>query len=114
MQKWTVVYYRSPTGQRPIEKFIESLDLKTRKRVDKLITLLTIGGSFLSLPYTRKLDKDLFELRLLGKVQVRLIYVLFPKKRVVILHGFIKKKQKTPRKEIKTALDRLQYISYHI
>ncbi|MGQ0568369.1 MAG: type II toxin-antitoxin system RelE/ParE family toxin [Armatimonadota bacterium] len=43
-----------------------------------------------------------------AKVQRRLLYFAAPKRRFVMLHGFVKKTQKTPSKEINVAEQRMQ------
>lgn len=49
---------------------------------------------------------SLWEIRILGKDNIRTIYAIPGEKIVLILHGFIKKKQKTPLKHIEIALKR--------
>lgn len=59
------------------------------------------------LPHVKKLTGTPFwEIRILGQDNIRVIYICPFKESVLVLHGFIKKKQKTPPKEISTALQR--------
>ncbi len=59
-------------------------------------------------PHVKKLTgTELWELRILGSDSVRVLYVAMTGKTFVLLHGFKKKKDKTPPKEIKTAESRL-------
>lgn len=44
---------------------------------------------------------------MLGEDNIRVLYATEDQDAIVILHGFVKKKQKTPAKEIETALQRL-------
>ena len=60
------------------------------------------------MPHSRQIGSDLYELRVRGKEEVRIIYG-FKGKNIYLLHGFKKQKQKTPQKEIKTAKQR--YLS---
>jgi phage-related protein len=54
---------------------------------------------------------DLWELRILGKDNLRILYIAVTGRTFVLLHGFKKKKNKTPQKEIKIAESRLtEYI----
>ena len=53
---------------------------------------------------------NLWELRILGKDNIRIICAERPKKEVKVLHIFRKKKQKTPAKELNIATKRLQEI----
>lgn len=45
-----------------------------------------------------------------GKESARIMFIKTPDNDIVLLHGFIKKTQKTPKKEAKTAIDNLQRI----
>lgn len=60
-------------------------------------------------PYVKKLSgSPLWEIRILGKDNIRILYVGISGNNIVALHGFFKKTQKTPPKEIETALNRLK------
>ncbi len=62
-------------------------------------------------PYIKHLEGKLWEIRMKGRDSIaRAIYVTAVKKRVVILRVFTKKARKTPRHEIKTALERAKGI----
>ena len=52
----------------------------------------------------------LWELRILGKDNIRLFCAPAGKSRVVVLHVFLKKSQKTPAREIDCALDRYRIL----
>ena len=65
----------------------------------------------LGLPYTQPLGDGLFEIRAKGKEGIgRSLFCMVKGKEVIILHSFIKKTQKTPRKEIKLARKRLKEV----
>ena len=58
-------------------------------------------------PYVKHLEGRLWEMRMKGKSGIaRAVYVTVVGKRVVVVHVFGKKTQKTPRREIETALRR--------
>lgn len=64
-----------------------------------------------AVPNLRKITgTPLWELRTLGKDNVRIFCVSLPQKEIKVLHIFRKKKQKTPAKEINLALKRYQEI----
>ncbi len=73
------------------------------------IELLERGGPFLKPPYIKKLQGKLYELRISGKIAIRIFYTMHNNE-YYLLHAFKKKGQKTPSKELKTALDRLKSI----
>ena len=73
-----------------MQRFINDLDRITSSRVNKTINSLERFGYLLDMPDSKSLGNGLFELRTLGKRQVRILYV-FHNNKAYILHGFIKK-----------------------
>ena len=62
-------------------------------------------------PYVKHIKDQLWEIRLKGKDGIaRAMYVTARKKRVVVVRVFVKKTQKTPRSEIKLALERAKEV----
>ena len=92
-----------------LEKFIENLQKPTIAKVLRTIDLLEKFGQKLGLPHTKKISARLFELRISGKQEVRIFYS-FHKSQIFLLHGFIKKSQKIPQREIKIAAQRLKAL----
>ena len=84
-------------------KFIKSLEKPTIAKVLRIIDLLEKFGHNLGLPHSKKVGAQLYELRIRGAQEVRLFYI-FHKSRIFLLHGFIKKSQRIPRREINLAL----------
>jgi phage-related protein len=68
-------------------------------------------GPNLGLPYTRPFGDGLFEIRAKGAEGIgRAFFCSLTGRKIVILHGFIKKTQQTPAKDLKTARKRLKEI----
>lgn len=106
--KWEIILYRSPSGDHPVQQFIDDLEIKTQSKIQDAIKLLREFGICLGPPHVKKLTgTDLWELRILGGDSVRVLYVTVTGKIFILLHGFKKKKNKTPPKEIRIAEDRL-------
>ena len=69
------------------------------------------SGPNLGLPYTRPFGDGLFEIRAKGAEGMgRAFFCSLVGRKIVILHGFIKKTQQTPAKDLKTARKRLKEI----
>ncbi|MBM4465769.1 MAG: type II toxin-antitoxin system RelE/ParE family toxin [Chloroflexi bacterium] len=68
----------------------------------------------LGLPYVKHLEGKLWELRIrAGRKAYRVIYFAFTGQRFILLHAFLKKTQKTPRKQIAIAQRRLaDFLEY--
>lgn len=62
----------------------------------------------LEYPYSKKIDRNLFEIRVKYKGEFRGFYAYLAKEYILILHFFQKKSQKTPIKNVKTAKRRLK------
>ena len=92
-----------------LEKFITSLEKPTIAKVLRTIDLLERFGEKLTLPQSKKISSDLFELRVHGKQEIRIFYT-FHKSQIFLLHGFKKKSQKIPKKEIRIAIQKLKSI----
>jgi len=92
-----------------IDKFIQSLDKSTYSKVLRHLKLLETYGTQLTMPYSKPVSRNLFELRTRGQQEIRLFYCFY-KNQIVILHGFIKKTQKTPSREINLALKRISCL----
>jgi len=92
-----------------LERFIESLEKPTIAKVLRTIDLLEKFGQKLGPPHTKKISTHLFELRISGKQEIRIFYS-FHKSQILLLHGFVKKSQKIPQKEIKITLQKLKLL----
>ncbi len=112
---WNIKYYKSPSGTEPVYDFIASLSLKSKTKIYNTFELLAEYGTQLDLPHVKKLTgTSLWELRILGENSIRIMYIAVTGKTFLLLHGFIKKRQKIPTKDISIALARLrEYSTQH-
>ena len=92
-----------------VNVLIYSLDQATFAKTLRLVNLLEKFGHLLGMPHSRKISSKLFELRIRGAKEVRIFYTLKTDK-IYLLHGFIKKTQKTPRQEIEKAVNRMKTL----
>ncbi len=105
-----VYFFRTSRGTYPVKEFILLQGESTVLKITRTIEYLETGGPFLRPPYTKKIQHNLYELRIQGKEAVRIFYTKIGND-YYLLHAFKKKSQKTPRKEIKTTLDRLKELT---
>lgn len=105
--KWQVIYYVDEIGNNPVKKFLDKLAKKQQGKILRIIQYIQEYGLQSVIPHIKKLTGTPFwEIRILGKDNIRIIYVLPVSNQVLVLHGFIKKKQKTPLKELEIASSR--------
>ena len=106
-------FYQTPSGRSPVLEFVESLPGNIQADFyDALVRLSQ--AEVLSMPVSRNLaavHKGLHELRFRDRSGAyRVLYYVKVKDAIYMLHGFKKKTQKTPPKELKVALKRLKEI----
>lgn len=77
----------------------------------KIAEQMTEQGPNLGMPYTRPMKEGLFEIRAKGREGIgRAFFCTMIGRRIVILHGFIKKTEQTPARELRTARQRLKEV----
>ena len=103
---WEIKYYNEK-----LENEILNLPGGLLARYLRLTDLMTEFGGNLGPPHTQPIDSGLFELRVKGKEGIaRVFFCLKIGKKIIVLHSFIKKSQKTPKKEIKVAKKRMKEV----
>ena len=99
-----VVFYEKSDGTKPAEEFLDKLPPKMRSKMLQTIYVLEKFGIQIREPYSKPLGNGIFELRVkLGSDIARSLYFFVVENLAVITNGFIKKTQKTPRREIELA-----------
>ncbi len=70
-------------------------------------------GPNLGEPHTKAMGAGLFELRLKGAEGIaRVFFCTLVGRRIVMLHSFVKKSDRTPKRELEVALDRMKEIKH--
>jgi phage-related protein len=110
MVKFKVKFYETSEGRRVVKNFVNSLEAVTRSKVMTRINLLKEFGPKLSMPYAKPVGSGLFELRVRGKQEARVLYAYVKNDTIYLLHGFVKKTQVIPRKELRMALKRKKEV----
>ncbi len=86
-----------------VREFIDAQPDEVQAEYIKIVEQLEQDGRLVE-PYGKKLDKGLFEMRIRRRGQVRILYFYQEKNPVIGVHGFVKKSQKTPQKDLKHAI----------
>jgi phage-related protein len=107
--EWQMEYYKKENGNIPVLDFLLSLDAKMRAKAFSEIELLEKHGFNLKEPYTKPIKgpryRGMFELRIKFASDIsRIFYFTYHEKTFVLLHGFTKKTEKTPLRELDRAL----------
>lgn len=100
-----VRYFRTRRGDEPVALYVNGLPLPEKANLRALVDQPKAAG-YLRFPEARKMGKNLWELRS-GKQR---IFYAYHQGVIVLLHAYRKQSQKTPDKEIETALGRLALL----
>ena len=104
MTKFEVIFYEKENGDCPVEDFLLSLDMKMKAKMVGVLELLEEYGNQLREPYSKHLDDGIFEIRCkVGSNITRVLYFFYYEGKIILTNGFVKKTQKTPPEQIKTA-----------
>lgn len=107
MQQFTVEFFETTDGDKPVEEFLLRLDMKMRAKLVGLLHILQEKGCSLREPYSKHLSDGIFEIRArVGTDITRILYFFYCDGTIIVTNGFIKKTQLTPLKEIKLAKQR--------
>lgn len=107
-----VVFYQTEAGNEPAKDWLVELSREDRKLMGTAIKEAEFGWP-LGLPVVRKMGANLWEVRqnLTGKKIGRMLFTVDNEtdpSGMVLLHGFVKKSQKTPKTDLDTAKKRLK------
>lgn len=108
-----VLIYESNRGEDILERFLTKLDAKTVAKVIHVIDLLERYGRQLGMPHSRHLSDNLYELRIRGKIEVRIFYAL-GENHILLLHAYQKKTEKLPSRELMLARKRLNEMKTNL
>jgi len=102
-----VAFYKTDSGDEPVRKWLQDLKKEDKKVIGEEIKTVQSGWP-LGMPIVRKLDKNLWEVRVSLKNRIARVLFTVHEDTMVLLHGFIKKTMKTPANDLKLAKRRLQ------
>ena len=107
MAQTRIVYHREPSGQVPMQRWMNSLPRISEAECRKAIRQLEESGHELQFPHIRRLQDGIYELRVrVRNLRYRIFYFWHGGTAVVLTHGIAKKASAVPRSEITRALRR--------
>ena len=111
IKKLPAAFYRSPVGKEPVREWLRRLPEKDRHVLGHDIGLAEFGWP-VGMPLCRSLGKGLWEVRsTLTTGRIARVIFCTAEGRMVLLHGFIKKSQATPKHDINLALERMREVT---
>ena len=105
---YPVKFYRTESGNEPVRVWLKNLPREDKKIIGEDIKTLQFGWP-IGMPLVRHMRNKLWEIRInLSKRQICRILFTLASGEIILLHGFIKKSQQTPRHELEIAIHRQQ------
>jgi phage-related protein len=101
-----VVFFRTEGGREPVREWLLELDWEDRKVIGEDVKLVQFRWP-LGLPLVRKISPGLWELRShLDSGRIARVFFTVEGSEIALLHGFMKKSQKTPQSDLDVAKER--------
>lgn len=104
-----VRFFRTSAGNEPVREWLKAMSREDRRAIGEDIKTSQFGWP-LGMPLIRKLEKDLWEVRTILENGIARVLFTARDNRMILLHGFIKKSQKTPKNELETTKKRLKRL----
>jgi phage-related protein len=103
-------FYQTKTGNEPVREWLKQLEVSDRKIIGADIKTVEWGWP-IGMPTCRPMGKGLYEVRsnLLNGRLARVLFSIY-EDQMILLHGFIKKTQKTPEQDLELALKRKRIL----
>ena len=111
LKKIPAAFYRAPAGTESVRDWLKGLSGVDRREIGQDIATVEYGWP-VGMPVCRPLGQGLWEVRsnLSGNRTARVIFCIL-QGRMVLLHGFVKKTQKTPDEDLALARRRMKEIN---
>jgi phage-related protein len=106
-----VRFYRSAAGSEPVLEWLRSLNREDRRAIGLDLMRIQLGWP-VGMPLVRSLKGGLWEMRSrLPSQRTARLLLCFHENKLVVLHGFIKKTQKTPIEDLALAKRRMKEVT---
>ena len=111
LKKLPAAFYATASGNEPVREWLKDLNVEDRRTVGQDIATAEFGWP-VGMPLSRALGKGLFEIRSnISDSRIARVIFAVVEQRLVLLHGFVKKAQKTPKPDLDLAAKRLKEIT---
>ena len=104
-----VNFFRQESGKEPVRDWLKALPAEDRKLIGQDIKTVQWGCP-LGMPLVRNIGNGLWEIRTDLPRRIARVIFCIRKEHIVLLHGFIKKTQNIPKKDIELAKDRMNRL----
>lgn len=112
MKQIIVSFYKSTNEREPVREWLLSLSEADRKAIGEDIKTVEFGWP-IGMPVCKKMEADLWEVRSYVKDGIARTFFTIIDDNMILLHGIIKKSQKTPTDDLKVARTRKKEVLSH-
>ena len=106
-----VLFYRTATGREPVLEWLRDLGPEDRRAIGRDLMRVQFGWP-VGMPLVRSLKDGLWEVRsALPSRRIARLMLCFHENKIVALHGFIKKSQRTPIEDIDVARQHMREVT---
>ena len=111
LKRLPAAFYASAGGNEPVREWLKGPDEKERRIVGQDIAAAKFGWP-VGMPLCRSLGNGLWEIRSrISDGRIARVIFMVADARMVLLHGFVKKAQKTPKPDLALAMRRMKEIN---
>lgn len=103
----SVLFFKTESGNEPVKEWLKEFQPIDKKTIGEDIRTVQIGWP-LGMPLVRKMDTDLWEIRINISFGIARIFFTVSDSTMLLLHGFVKKSQSTPKADLTLAKTRLK------
>ncbi|MEO8331449.1 MAG: type II toxin-antitoxin system RelE/ParE family toxin [Gallionella sp.] len=104
-----VRFFKTDAGNEPVREWLRSLSATEKKTIGEDVKTVQFGWP-LGMPLVAHLGNDIWEVRIRLETRIARILFALDGNIMVLLHGFIKKQQKTPKPDLDLAKERLKQL----
>lgn len=106
-KKLIVVFYSTTSRREPVREWLKSLSKDDKKEIGEDIKTVQYGWP-IGMPMVENLGEGLWEIRTTLKDRISRVIIAVEDDKIILLDGFIKKTQKTPKDDLRLARKRLR------
>ena len=103
----SVAFYATAQGNEPVREWLKKFASEVKKHIGAELMAIQLGWP-VSPPLCKKIEGEIWELTTaLDNIEYRILFAFHGTSNIVLLHSFIKKTQKTPKRDKELAQKRL-------
>ena len=102
-------FYKTEQGNEPVREWLQQLSSADKKRIGEDIKTVQFGWP-LGMPLVKHLDGGIWEIRIALRKRIARVLFVLDTNSMVLIHGFIKKQQKTLKADLDLAKDRVKKL----